>query len=127
MLNQDSPLNERLLSLTEVAALIGRCTGKKPSLSTIWRWCTKGVRGVRLATCRIGNGHFVRRSDLNDFITSARHHSPPEVPSITISAQESPRLTAKMNRRRAEIDEARTHVDRVSGPPRPLGKQASKG
>jgi hypothetical protein len=127
MLNQDNPLNERLMSLAEVATLIGRCTGKKPSLSTIWRWCNKGVRGVRLTTYRVGNSHFVRHSDLLDFVASTGRQAAPQVTYVTINPQESPRLTRTSDRRRAEIAEARKHVDRVAGAPRRLDTQANNG
>ena len=46
--------NEELLTLAEAAAKLPRLNGTKPHTSTLWRWSTRGVRGVRLETRRIG-------------------------------------------------------------------------
>lgn len=39
---------ESLLSLTEATKALPRVNGKRPSISTLWRWCRRGLRGVRL-------------------------------------------------------------------------------
>src|SRR5437016_1510804 len=49
------PLNGDVLTLAEAAALIpGRTPGKRVYVNTVWRWCRKGVRGVRLQSVLIG-------------------------------------------------------------------------
>lgn len=45
---------ENLLSLTEAAKVLPKVNGRKPAVSTLWRWCRKGLRGVRLDYLRIG-------------------------------------------------------------------------
>ena len=45
---------ETLLSLTEASRALPRIDGKRPHPSTLWRWCRKGVRGVRLEYVRLG-------------------------------------------------------------------------
>lgn len=50
-------LNETVLSLTEAArhpALPRRRRGKRPHVSTLYRWATAGCKGVRLETIRVG-------------------------------------------------------------------------
>jgi hypothetical protein len=56
--------NDEYLSIPQVAA---RLPGR-PSACTIWRFRTKGFRGIRLTTTRCGGKIFVRRSDLETFL-----------------------------------------------------------
>lgn len=39
----------------------------RPNVSTVHRWVKRGVRGVRLATVRIGGRIYVSRADLDAF------------------------------------------------------------
>ncbi len=48
------PTNERLLSLTEASKVLPRIGGRKPAVSTLWRWRRKGLRGVCLEYLRVG-------------------------------------------------------------------------
>ncbi len=47
--------NEQLLSLTDAARAVPPIDGKRPHVSTIWRWCRKGVRGIQLEYVRLGH------------------------------------------------------------------------
>lgn len=49
------PQTERLLSLSEAARAVPAVDGKRPHVSTLWRWIRKGSRGVRLAHVRVGH------------------------------------------------------------------------
>ncbi len=52
------------LSLSEAAkAIPGR-----PHVSTLWRWATRGVRGVRLRTFVIGGRRFTDVAAIEEFI-----------------------------------------------------------
>lgn len=46
--------NESVLSLAEAAASLPKLDGRRPHVSSLWRWCRKGLRGVRLEYVRIG-------------------------------------------------------------------------
>ncbi len=46
--------NETVGGLSDVAALLPRLHGKRLHSSTLWRWTTKGVRGVRLEYIGLG-------------------------------------------------------------------------
>ena len=46
---------ESLLSLRDAAKALPRIDGKRPHVSTLWRWCRRGVRGVRLEYVRLGH------------------------------------------------------------------------
>lgn len=39
-----------------------------PHCATVWRWCTKGVRGVRLETVMIGGRRMVTPQSLDEFL-----------------------------------------------------------
>lgn len=46
---------ERTLSLLAATAMIpSRRRGRKPAVSTLYRWALSGVRGVRLETIQVG-------------------------------------------------------------------------
>jgi hypothetical protein len=56
-------LNETILSLTTAAkSLPGR-----PHVSSIWRWCRRGVRGVQLETIVIAGRRFTSCEALQRF------------------------------------------------------------
>ncbi len=46
--------NETVGGLSDVAAMLPRYQGKRIHNSTMWRWCTRGVRGVKLEYVRLG-------------------------------------------------------------------------
>ena len=47
--------SEVCLSLTEAAKNVPPIDGRRPHASTVWRWCRKGLRGVRLEHTRLGH------------------------------------------------------------------------
>jgi len=63
------PLTEELVSMADAASLLPkRRGGAKLSLSTLWRWSTRGAKGVRLETVRVGSGVYTTRDALRRFI-----------------------------------------------------------
>lgn len=44
---------EDLLTLNEAAKAL-QMNGSRPHLSTIWRWCRVGIKGIRLDYARVG-------------------------------------------------------------------------
>lgn len=49
------PLSEQILPFAEAARRLPRLrAGRAVNPSTIWRWASHGVRGVRLETVRVG-------------------------------------------------------------------------
>ena len=49
------PLVEEILPLAEAARRLPRLRAGRPTHpSTLWRWASRGVRGVRLETVRVG-------------------------------------------------------------------------
>ncbi len=58
---------ETIVSLTDATKSLPLIDGKRPHPSTIWRWITRGVRGVRLAHARLGNRIVTSVEALNRF------------------------------------------------------------
>jgi hypothetical protein len=55
---------EELMSISEASRLLPN----NPGPETIWRWRTKGIRGIRLQTVLIGGRRFVTRKAIEEFI-----------------------------------------------------------
>lgn len=72
-------LREELLSLAQAARLIP----SRPHVSTLWRWCGRGVRGVRLRTVIVGGRRYTTAAYVADFVAelSASPEAAPAVPA----------------------------------------------
>jgi Protein of unknown function (DUF1580) len=40
----------------------------RPNVSTIWRWSSRGVGGIKLTTIRVGGRRYVTRRALDEFL-----------------------------------------------------------
>lgn len=65
---RSSILSEQVMSLKEAAAAIEKITRRKPDKSTLYRWCTKGVKGKVLEHERIGGNIITSQEALERFI-----------------------------------------------------------
>jgi hypothetical protein len=64
-------ISEQLLSLANAANLLpARRRGRKPHVSTLYRWATAGCRGVVLETIRIGGTRCTTPEALQRFFES---------------------------------------------------------
>jgi hypothetical protein len=62
-------LEKEGLTLAEAAALLpGRKPGKRLYVNTVWRWCVKGLRGVRLRSVLVGGQRLTTRRWLREFL-----------------------------------------------------------
>jgi len=55
--NAGNPLvdaGEERFTLTGATKVMPRVNGKRPAVSTLWRWCRKGLRGRYLDYVRVG-------------------------------------------------------------------------
>jgi len=82
---------EELLSLTEAAKrLPGRAGGKRPHVSTLYRWVLKGVRGVRLEALPMGGTLYTSAEALQRFFAAlARARG-----AVTSAPTANPRIEA---------------------------------
>lgn len=60
----------RWLTLSEAAKSLPTVYGKKIHTATLWRWCRKGIRGVRLDYRRVGRTIVVSADHLAAFFAA---------------------------------------------------------
>jgi hypothetical protein len=72
---------ETLLTPTEAAKRLPN----RPHTSSIWRWCRRGVRGVRLEYVRVGSKIFTTSAALNRLVNALaaadEHQSATAIPT----------------------------------------------
>ena len=98
-----------LLGLTDA---IERVTGRRPNLSTSWRWSTRGVNGFRLETVILGGKRMTTVEMVEAFIratTEARDASYPTTATVAPTkarekqiAKASADLHSKLNKKRTK-------------------------
>ena len=42
----------------------------RPTISTLHRWCTRGVRGVKLENIRVGSRRFTTQDAIDEFVAA---------------------------------------------------------
>jgi hypothetical protein len=118
-LREDKPL-----SLFDAADYLGKLTGRKPHVSTLWRWCMKGCKGVRLESICIGGKRFVTATAIEQFIdasTAAQSAKAAQPAAATSEPPPSPatgllaHVMRHNDRRRSEIEKARRRLDEITG------------
>jgi hypothetical protein len=91
----------RLINLNQAADLAPHVSGKKPSISTVWRWAMQGVGGIKLRTVRAGRRVATTETWVHEFFealdTAARERYDTPGPSI-------PRPTRAGTRERQKAD-----------------------
>lgn len=123
MINLQHLAEERPLNLQDAANYIGRLTGQKPHLSTLWRWCLKGCKGVKLDSICIGSKRFVTVSAIERFIEArSQSESPPVAVPAAVPPAAEPRVARHLARRREEIEAARRRLDELTN----RGKSAAR-
>jgi len=94
------PLTEELLSMKDAAALLPkRRGGAKVSLTSLWRWSTRGAKGVRLETVRVGSSVYTTRAALRRFIearTAAAGGTVPQAPAPSTRSRRAVRELERM-------------------------------
>lgn len=59
---------EELISLNDAAMACPTLDGKKPHMSTLWRWIAEGAQGQRLEHVRLGRRIVTSREALHRFM-----------------------------------------------------------
>jgi hypothetical protein len=112
----DRPTCDRLMSLPDATTYLRGLTGKKPHISTIWRWCLKGCKGVRLESICVGGRRMVSAAAIDRFIDDCtRRQTAPEAQPVVPRPQLAAHVMRHNERRRAEIEAARRRVDELTG------------
>jgi hypothetical protein len=107
------PINietENIVSLTEATRILPRRNGKRAAISTLWRWCRKGINGVRLEYIRVGRNIATSREALNRFYEALAQADPVPVPQ---ASSEKPLWPATSAARRASLAAADRVLERA--------------
>lgn len=67
---------EQVMTLVEAAGWLERRFGRRPNAASIWRWATKGIKGVRLATISLGRFRYTTENALERFIAESSRAEP---------------------------------------------------
>ena len=54
-------INETVLSLSDATRAVPKLNGKRPAISTIWRWCVRGIVARDGQRIRLEHGRLGRR------------------------------------------------------------------
>jgi len=68
---------ETLIPLREVPNHLPTRRGRKVHISTIYRWCKKGMHGLRLETVRVGGITYTNDRALQRFLRAPKVSAPP--------------------------------------------------
>jgi len=99
---------EQVLSLAEAAQTLPAPDGKHVATSTVWRWCKRGIRGVRLEYARIGRRMVTSREALTRFANRLAERDAEEEEAAGGAA--IPRRTTRQRQRDFERAEAELDV-----------------
>jgi len=100
------PATPPLLTLAQAAARIP----SRPNLSTLWRWCTKGIDGVRLQHVRIGRKILVDADSLDTFFRASAAAAIQRLDARHAAARPKPAKTRTAKRRQRDIEAAKAVV-----------------
>lgn len=111
-----------VITLAEAAKYIGRTYGVKPSVATVWRWATKGLKGYRLPTIRIGRRCRTTTTAVREFIELLSTSSPhghehrPDKPAASSPFTREQRVEAERQRDK-EVQEAKQKLRQYAPSP----------
>jgi|CXWL01.1.fsa_nt_gi hypothetical protein len=99
---------ETVGTFNEIASRLPRLDGKRIALSTLWRWSTKGCRGVRLEARRLG-GRYITSIEAVDRFSArlAELDALPSEPKPRAEKQVPISRTPAQRQRAIEAAEAR--------------------
>ena len=110
--------DEPVMTLAEAAGWLERRFGKRPNVASVWRWATRGVKGVKLATISLGRYRYTTASALEHFIAETSQVVVGRKAAITTQAAglKTPgftacEVTAAKQRREAEKARAKAFLN----------------
>jgi len=98
---------EELLSLTHAARRLPKIDGKKVAISTLWRWCRRGLRGEHLEYIRVGRKICVSPEALERFfvkLVELDERVPPDTRSLPAALRRPPITSKQRQKALAEAD-----------------------
>jgi hypothetical protein len=103
-----SLFEEQIVGLADAGRILPRIGGKRIHASTVWRWCRKGVRGIRLEHIRLGHRICTSVEALNRFaqrLAEAEDGGPDGSGSSTPSRPSTPDRRAAIERAEQGLSE----------------------
>ncbi|MEJ5260936.1 MAG: helix-turn-helix domain-containing protein [Anaerohalosphaeraceae bacterium] len=95
------------LTLPEAAKRLPRTNGRRIHSSTLWRWCRKGCRGIKLDYTRVGRTIMVTEEGLNRFFSElAKADEPSGSPNFKSSRRRRRRPRSAQRQRAIQESEA---------------------
>ncbi len=106
--------HEDLIVLQKAATWIAERTGgRRPNISTLHRWATRGVRGVRLETVAVGHVRYTSVEAVRRFL-NATPATPAGIHEVAISAGRTP--THRVIPSDSKAEELRRRIFRRDAP-----------
>lgn len=102
--------SENVVSLTEATRIIPPRNGKRVAISTLWRWCRKGINGVRLDYIRMGRNIATSSEAIGRFFEALAQA---DKPLADAPVQEKPLWSNTPASRRASIQNAKRKLDQL--------------
>lgn len=103
---------EKLLSLRDASRAVPKIDGRKPHMSTLWRWCRKGVRGVRLEYVRLGHRVCTSSEALSRFANNLADVDARDYATAPPTKKSKPKLTRTDRQRVEAVAEANARLER---------------
>ena len=92
-----------LLTLSQAAKQLPRVNGRKVHTSTLWRWCRRGCKGIKLQYYRIGRTIMTTEVALDQFFTALAKADAEQIDSSNYKPRHKRR---RPGNRQASIDQA---------------------
>ena len=86
--------NEELLSLAQAAREVPSRSGRGVSPATIWRWCSRGCKGIRLESVVCGAIRFTSRAAIAKFFAATDAQANGELPALRTPKERERAITA---------------------------------
>lgn len=103
--------SERLLTFTQAARTLPPIEGRRLHPSTVWRWASKGTKGVRLEALRLGGRWLTSAEALERFGVALADRTRADLESNRDDIPMSP--VADKQIREVEIRKAERQLDRA--------------
>jgi hypothetical protein len=91
--------NETIVGLAEATRLLPKINGRHIAISSLWRWCTKGVGGVKLEYVCIGRRMATSKEALNRFCNARAEAQQQRQETSAVVIPQIPRPSPKARER----------------------------
>ncbi|MBW7865444.1 MAG: DUF1580 domain-containing protein [Candidatus Hydrogenedentes bacterium] len=98
-----------LVPLADVPRLLPAVGGKKPNISTVWRWCLRGIGGTKLEAVRIGRCWYTTPEAIQAFGRALAAQSIERLDRPKVSAPTEPRTRSEAKRAR-DVEAAKSRL-----------------